>query len=694
MTKTNSKTLLLLKNGFIAANNAGGNPCSKESLVTVLVNFMYYGYIPSVELKNVLESYSEDGLIKFWKKMENVFKEHSFMNRDMTSYMVYKNFPSEVLNMSESEYWLKQLFIYMGADYDLLREEEAERPVLQDSKNLKVLSLAKEDTLNNIYKKLVIKSSKWNDGDVEDYLHLFNILKPELINISEFGFKLNAIFAAKNAYENNIKLNIKDATDVLRLAAALSEGDASLKTNTKFRNFTRKERKVILELLENSNNLESDMGLRKEVWKKFMFKLHAGDFSFNRVKESMNLLYNNEIKTKDSIIEKKMTEKDASVFKILLSNQGLFVRRFHKLYEIYGEIAIDNFKKVIKDLTSLQILKFKKYIETINDRKTLIIAPKGNWAKAVIKRKEDDFNKVNISEKDSSVLLNALNAELKNRLKEHFPKGIDLDPELKNVKFEVNDQSLALGYGRGTKFNIPKEVKFIRTASYWEVGEKETVWFDNGFNFFNSNWEGLGAICWNAHFSGSVFSGDPMSGSNKDGKACQVIDLDIEKLLKHNVRYCVWNILSYNNISFNSVKEILGTLQFAEDNLSGAIYEPSRAQLNFQLKGENKTKYVACIDLLERKVIYLDSNLNGSIQSAAANIKNLENKMPAFFEYMETLPSVFDLFESVSVSEGEIKFRYSDKDFDIKDEKAYVFIKNNENNVFENINISEYLKNK
>ena len=63
------------------------------------------------------------------------------------------------------------------------------------------------DIINNIYKKLVIKSSKWNDGDVEDYLHLFNILKPELINISEFGFKLNAIFAAKNAYENNVKLN-------------------------------------------------------------------------------------------------------------------------------------------------------------------------------------------------------------------------------------------------------------------------------------------------------------------------------------------------------------------------------------------------------------------------------------------------------------------------------------------------------
>lgn len=690
MSKTNSKTLLLLKNGYIPANNTGGEPCSKESLVTVLVNFMYYGYVPSKDLKESLEKYSEENLINFWEKIESVFKEHSFMNRNMTNYMVYKNFPSEVLNMSQAEYWLKQIFIYLGADYDLVREEESERPVLQDAKNLKVLSLEKEDTLGNIYKKLVIKSSKWNDGDSEDYLYLFNLLKPNLINVSDFGFKMNAIFAAKIAYENGVELNIKDATDVLRLAAALSEGDASLKTKTKFKNFTRKERKVILGLLENSKNLENDMGLRKEVWKKFMFKLHAGDFSFKRVKEAMNLLYNNEIKTKDSVIEKKMTDKDASVFNLLISNHGLFVRRFHKLYEIYGEIAIDNFKKVIKDLNTLQILKFKKYIETINERKTLIIAPKGNWTKALIQKRDEDFNKVKINEKDLEVLLTSLNEELSSRLKNHFKNGINLDENLKNVKLEVNDQSLALGYGRGTKFDIPKDVKFIRTASYWEVGEDKTIWFDNGFNFFNSNWNGLGAICWNSEFSGAAFSGDPMSGSNEKGRACQVIDLDIEKLIKNKVRYCVWNILSYNNVSFNSVNEILGTLQFAEDNLSGAVYEPSRAQINFQLKGENKTKYVACIDLQERKVIYLDCNLNGTTQSAAGNIRNLEEKLPAFFEYMETLPSVFDLFENAPV--GDVEFRYSDKDYEIKNEKAYVFIRNNENNNFDNIDISEYLK--
>ena len=43
---------------------------------------------------------------------------------------------------------------------------------------------------------------------------------------------------------------IKTATDILRLATALSDGDVSLSTNTKFKSFKRIERRFLLSLLE------------------------------------------------------------------------------------------------------------------------------------------------------------------------------------------------------------------------------------------------------------------------------------------------------------------------------------------------------------------------------------------------------------------------------------------------------------
>ena len=86
----------------------------------------------------------------------------------------------------------------------------------------------------------------------------------------------------------------------------------------------------------------------------------------------------------------------------------------------------------------------------------------------------------------------------------------------------------------------------------------------------------------------------------------------------------------------------------------------------------------------------MDANLYGHVHSAESNGVLLSERMPAFVEYLNTLPSVFDLFESVRV--GETPILNDDTDVTITTESAYVFTSRNIENSYEKIEINSLIK--
>ena len=108
----------------------------------------------------------------------------------------------------------------------------------------------------------------------------------------------------------------------------------------------------------------------------------------------------------------------------------------------------------------------------------------------------------------------------------------------------------------------------------------------------------------------------------------------------------------------------------------------------FPLTGDNMTKYIAILDLHTNEVIYWDANLAGQVGSAQRNEGN-GNKFKAFAEYLETLPTVHDLFKHAP--EGKTPVVYSDENLSI-DGKAYVFKPVNTENRIEQLDLSVLLK--
>lgn len=682
------KNQLLLSHNYIDVSaKKDASPANNETLMTMLSNMIYYGFIPSNEMLEVFKTFSKASLTKFWKAYEPHFQSITGSDRDMGEHVVYKNFPKEVLDKSQAEYWLAQILMYLGVNKDYFTEEKGIKNPLKENLSLKVLSIPKENTLELIYTSYISQTSRWTENQLAEVDYLFNNSKLTEIDLNDFGFKENGIKVINKAIDKGLRIVINDATDILRLAALMSEQDVSLRTPVKFRRFKRSERKLLLSILDKTKNLDNDIATRTEIWKKFFVSLHPGDYKFENVKKAYDLLYKGSLVSFNKEVEFKIKSKDDSVIKLIQTRPGEFVRRFHKLYEVFNQKAVEGLSTILPSLNTIQLLKLQKYILTINTRNMLIYAPKGNWTKAKFTMNE----KVKLEQDVVDKLNKEIELQIKSRLDKLIPEGVSLDMDADNVKLQTNDQELA-SYGRGTIFDIPKEVSFIRSASYWQMESASNIWFDNSWNFFDEYWCQKETCCWDStsvHNNGAIFSGDPTSSQSENGKACQMIDLNLDQLEKSGVRYAVWSLLCYSSYSFEAAQEVLAALQWGEDAQSGQLFEPSRAQMVFPVKGKNLTKYIAYIDIKERKLIYMDANLNGSVMSAGLNSETLMSTMPAFIEYLKTLPSVADLF--INATQGTTEVMYSDKGKSIKSKAAYVFKPENVENKYDSIDINKLL---
>lgn len=683
---------IFIRNGYINAKQFY-NSCAidmkhnRQLVGTILANMASYGYAPSVELLNTLTALAPHELQKFWETYEPVFKSVTGANRSMEKFVVYKNFPKEVLEMSAAEYWFNQICMYLGAPNQWFTEEVKERPAMLETLELKVLTPSDETTVDKLTQALIESPARWSDNQriaamvLYDHANFF-------IDVDQFSFKENGIDLVRHAISKykSTSFDMSNATDVLRLCAALSEQDISLRTTVRFHKFPRPLRKKLLQLLNSCKNLKEDFSSRPELWKRLLERLHPGDYpQFTHVTEAYDALYNDSHLTFNKIVDGKVYGVQ-KLLETLQSRPGEFMRRFHAAYKQHGTKAVDAFCEIVPKLSNSQLVKFHKYLQTVNDRATFIVPPKGNWSRAKVL----ENNKAKIAKTDFMKVSKAIKMALNSRLNEMFPDGVDLDERLTAVKLQTNDQKLA-EYGRGTTFDIPENIKFLRSASYWEQKSHGNVWFDNGWNFFDSNWNSVGVCAWNDNHrvNGAVFSGDPTNSKDLKGRGCQMIDLYLDQLAKSGVRFAVWNVLCYSKIPFSEATDVLATLQMGENPEKGKLYEPARAQMVFPLTGKALTKYVAFVDVKERKLVYMDADLGGNVQSASMNGKILEKIMPAYVEYLNSLPSVHDLFRYAK--KGTTPILYSDENRDIREGTAYVFKQLNAENKYEKLSLANVL---
>jgi len=314
---------VLISNGYINLDgNHDNQPITlieNPQLLTVARNFIYYGYMPSRNVLETLCALSIGDLAKWWKEAEIALKRITADDRKMDDFVVYKNFPQEVLDMSEAEYWFKQILMYFGFEKDLFREEKVDRDGLFENVTLKVLHLANERTLYEIYHSLLENKARWSTPQFEQMAFLLEEMAIDTFTMASVEFRENGVQVINLLIdaEREIQIAVEDATDVLRLAALRSEADVALRQKVKFKNFPRRVRRLLCYLLEHSKNLEEDIAERQNLWKLFLRGIHPGDFKFKRLRKAYDDLYNGRMKSVASKVETAIGSKSTKVFDIL-----------------------------------------------------------------------------------------------------------------------------------------------------------------------------------------------------------------------------------------------------------------------------------------------------------------------------------------------------------------------------------------
>lgn len=654
-----------------------------DQLTTIMMNLSYYGYALNQTSFQDLKCATLEEATKWWSQVEPELKALTGDDLKVGDFVVYKNFPQEVLDMSQSQYWFNQILMYWGLPNHLFTQDVKPRDKMDEQPRCKVLQLVNSKTLTNILNSYLSSSTRWKPLELEDVIYL---LKDENlpVDVSKCSFKENLIQLATVLMSPGIHCKLT-ATDALRLAAGMSDGDISLRTKVKFKSLNRRTRKFFLASLNNCSNLMEDVSRRSEMWKRFLKALHPGDYAteFPEVWAANDKLFKNQIETFNSQIESLLTQKDEKALKLLSSRPGEFRRRLIHCVSVFGNKATEAFcqPSVLNKLTNFQIVSLRRFLESVNSRKTRVFPPRGNWNKL----------QLGLGRRIDPTQAAALWTNLGKALATRIPKVKVLDPLMERVKLSSNDGEVAT-YTRGTVFPIPENINFIRSASFWQAKSSGNVWFDNGWNFFRSDWKDAGYCDWrNTNFKNgaAIFSGDPTNSKEMEGKAAQLIDLNLKEMRAAGVRYAVWSILCFSQITFKNATKVFAALQWGEEATQGNLFEPSRCQFSFPLESDQLTKYICYLDLDKNEMVFMDANLSGNTQAASLNQTLLQTQMPAMVEYLNSLPSVHDLFqESVDTEQGNGYLLYSDKDVELKDTKAIVFKPENKNNQFEVMNIN------
>lgn len=681
-----NKNVILLKNGFIPRFNIENKTegfADKNSLATVLTNLAYFNYVPSKKVMEVLLSMSEEELMLFWEKMHDSLNVlfHNFQNAE--DGVVYKNFPEEVLNKTEGEYWFAQILMYLGMSVDFFVEEKYLRsPVSNVVVKAKVLQFEEENTLNEIFKSYLNKKSKFTPEEENIVSSLVVFFNLKHYNISEAPFKMNGVYVGNKVNEMGGTVEVENLTDLFRFAAFLS-GETDLNKKIGFFKFSRKQRKQILRmfLTLNLNNFDSDVAQRKESFKALFKALRAGDYKWAyNVSELYNRLYNKQVRSVNSL-----AFADGFNFDVLIKHKGIFMRNFHYIYKNKPEEATRAMIETLPEFNVLQLLKFKRYLRFNHKIKDFIAKPNSSFANAKCIKN----NKVVFEKEHLVSLLRNIEVVLTGKLSKAFPNGIMKGEDLGKIKLRSNDQEIDIG--RGTRIKLPEGTNFIRSATMWKNKSLGSIWFDNGWNFIYKDMNRTASVCWTAIKEDfACFSGDPVTGFGGNEVGTQLIDINIQELKNSGVKYAVWNILCYSNISFNEAECVYACAQYMSDQNKGELFEPKNLDLQLEVKGKGNNKFVLVLDVEKDEVIILDQEFPKiKVQSAERNESIVAEFLPTLLDNLMLIPSVKDLVDNVK--DGETPFLFSDSNVEIEGGEAYVFKQENENNHFSKIDLDYIL---
>ncbi|CAM4409964.1 hypothetical protein PAMA110636_14035 [Paenibacillus macerans] len=382
-------------NKLIVEQGQGEKRLPKAYLATALKNIESLGFTFSHQLMRAVHTLSRERFKALYDQL--VVDLRVMVGAHVEYKPMYSEFPLQVMQEDDAELYLNALYHYLTLE--LPEREPADRAPLPDRIALKVIDLGSKEEFHTLIRRLIEAKGSISETDKQDIDTAIEYADPDELDAMlppEIPFKENAGFVAASLLKHdkaNMRLigrYFKTASDVLRLAAAWSDGDVSLTEATRFRKFKRPERRLLLGLLEQCGQITEDMLKFKDRWIRLGEILHPSEFKhrFARCEEAFDILRNNKpFTTFNGSVELAFQYQNTwTLLDLLMQRPGEFARRLDHLLRTAEdpEYVVQAFGDIVDQVSTPVLLQVKNHFARRNELQDLrVFFPKGNVAKAL-----------------------------------------------------------------------------------------------------------------------------------------------------------------------------------------------------------------------------------------------------------------------------------------------------------------------
>lgn len=455
-----------------------------------------------------------------------------------------------------------------------------------------------------------------------------------------------------------MKKYFSTATDVLRLAVGLSGGDVSLEYNTKFISFPNRQRKILLELLENCSSIEEDMRRNKTVWIRLGERLHPRKYKhLPKVNIAFEKLRNNEPiygwkSLVNMAIEAKEYEKAVSLLK---QRPGEFARALDYILRISDDkdMVLDSFKKISDKVSSNVLLQLMKHFKNRDGERYILLGHRVYFITKEVAPIEEGY-----CLKVVEVCKDALLSVYKER--EYLGK-VYLSSEYERFMIPTGLKTASKAYKtytRGSRISINNHDRYLRSFIWWTNTEDECIDVDLSVLLLDEKYRYVDHISYTnlkAPDLGCYHSGDIVNGGDIDGPGVsEFIDLDTKLALEKGVRYLVFGVYNYTCVPFSQMQNIKFGWMEREDSLTGEIFEPSTVKQRIDLFCETRNSAPIIFDCFKREFIWLDISLiidDIPYQNVECSLGDAQRLCKHMVEHQEM--SLYDLVSLHILARGE-----------------------------------------
>lgn len=547
----------------------------------------------------------------------------------------YPDFPEQVLMASEAELYLNAV-IHCLTLLRLPPSEHSRPAMLEGSFISRVIEPGSVSEFESLLEPLVSSRTSLSEEEAADVAWFIRTYKndvfrllPEAIPFREIRAQVGGALILQVAGDARVdaflEKNVETATDVLRLAVALSGGDVSLATaSTQFTAMKRSIRRLLLRLLDQIPNAVEDVMRHAERWKRLAEVLHPGDYAdkYPRALAAITAARRNEAPASfGSRVETLFAQRHITTLTSLLqSRPGEFARRLDATLRraTEPESVLDAFESVATQVSSPVLLQLLAQVRAPRPLPLRAFTPKGAFAKVYgIKDRREPLA--------SDVLARAVRIcedALVTRFTSLPPLGrCFIDPALREYRVPLTQRTSSKSLRtlvRGSRLPMP-DTRFIRLFLWWKNGRGRTD-IDLSAAFFDANFVFKETVAYyNLKGFGGYHSGDIVDAPEG---ASEFIDLDLDVLVEKGIRYVVTSINSFTEQPYCDLPECFAGWMARADTASGEVFEPRSVFDRIDIASDTAICLPFVMDLQEQRMIWADLGLTSS-----ARWNNVENNL-------------------------------------------------------------------